>query len=128
MARVLLRRIVHKRCYVLPKLVERLTLDVHHMTGVEVAGSYVTAQADVESKMLERVIDSREGCSKVKVALSHKHLHIGVLDERATQIGAEVGKALLRRPPVPLGEASAQDLIDLIGLVVQLGANVLVEH
>src|SRR5208337_21752 len=103
-------------------------VDVHHMSGIELGGGDVAAQAGVESKVLEGVVDGIEGRGEVKVALSHKQLHVRVLDEGAAQVRAEVGKTLLRRPPVPLGETATQDVIDLIGLVVQLGANVLVEN
>jgi hypothetical protein len=51
------RRVIHKSRHVLLQLVERLTVDVHHMPGIELTGSDVAAQAGVGSKVLEGVID-----------------------------------------------------------------------
>src|SRR5581483_7391449 len=108
-AQSLFRCAVHELDHVPLELVERLTLDVHHVSGIELAGGGITAQARVEPQVVERVVHGIERGGKIIVTFHHKKFHIRVLDKGAAQIGADIGKALFRRSPVPLLEAAAQN-------------------
>ena len=100
-------------------------MDVHHVARLVLGGADARPLAGVEAHVAQGVLGGEIRRGQVVVALGHEEPHVGVLRERAAQRLAGVGIALA---PLPLPDASAQDVVGQVVLVAEGSAHVVVEH
>ena len=77
--------------------------------------------------MVERVFGGEERRGEVEVARGDEQVHVRVLNERAAQRRADVGEPGGRRAPLPALDATAKNVIRQVGLIAELGADVVVK-
>ena len=98
------------------QLVQRWTMNIHHVTRVISLNRDVFVQNRIESLSCKSMLDSSVWGGKVIIAGGDQDLHVRVFGHRFAQIAGRGGIAHLTLP-VPSVDSFAKDVIWDVGLV-----------